>query len=208
MISSANPLIQVTAASQRLGVPVAVPPQKIVVDYSSPQVAKEMHVGHLRTTIVGDAIVRALEYLGHRVIRANHLGDWGTPFGMLIEHMLEAGEEATRQQLAAGDINPFYQAARVRFDSDPAFAERSRRRVVALQNGDAESVRLEPGYFVAHCSYGAALERQGELAAARQQYEDALRDFPNYPDAEQRLKHVKEMLDLSKASGLRLKEER
>src|SRR5579862_5868419 len=79
----------------RLGVPPADPVERIVVDYSAPNVAKEMHVGHLRTTVVGDAIVRVLEYLGHTVIRANHLGDWGTPFGMLIEHILDVGEEAT-----------------------------------------------------------------------------------------------------------------
>jgi arginyl-tRNA synthetase len=126
----------------RLGVPVASPALKVVVDYSAPNVAKEMHVGHLRTTVVGDAIVRILEQLGHTVVRANHLGDWGTPFGMLIEHLLDIGEAAAREQLTAGEITPFYQAARVTFDSDPAFAERARRRVVALQGGDAETLRL------------------------------------------------------------------
>jgi arginyl-tRNA synthetase len=126
----------------RLGVPVASPALKAVVDYSAPNVAKEMHVGHLRTTVVGDAIVRILEHLGHTVVRANHLGDWGTPFGMLIEHLLDIGEAAAREQLTAGEITPFYQAARVTFDSDPAFAERARRRVVALQGGDAETLRL------------------------------------------------------------------
>jgi arginyl-tRNA synthetase len=112
------------------------------VDYSAPNVAKEMHVGHLRTTVVGDVIARVLERLGHTVIRANHLGDWGTPFGMLIEHLLEVGEAAAKDALSAGEINAFYQAARRKFDSDPAFAERSRRRVVALQAGDGETLRL------------------------------------------------------------------
>ena len=96
-----------------------------------------MHVGHLRTTVVGDAVVRVLEYLGDKVIRANHIGDWGTQFGMLLEHLLDVGEEAANAQLAAGEINAFYQAAKAKFDADPSFAERSRRRVVALQAGDA-----------------------------------------------------------------------
>src|SRR5450432_3710454 len=91
----------------RLGVPLAEPAQKVVVDYSGPNVAKELHVGHLRATIVGDAIARILEYLGHTVIRAAHLGDWGTPFGMLIEHVLDVGEEVTHEQLSAGEITPF-----------------------------------------------------------------------------------------------------
>src|ERR1039457_3743280 len=82
-------------AAPRLGLSAAEPAEKVVVDYSGPNVAKELHVGHLRATIVGDAIVRILEYLGHTVIRAAHLGDWGTPFGMLIEHVLDVGEEVT-----------------------------------------------------------------------------------------------------------------
>jgi arginyl-tRNA synthetase len=127
---------------RRLGVPVADPAQNVVVDYSSPNVSKEMHVGHLRTTVVGDAIVRILGYLGHDVIRANHLGDWGTQFGLLIEHLLDVGEDTARQQLSAGEINAFYQAARVKFDRDPAFADRSRNRVVLLQGGDKETLRL------------------------------------------------------------------
>ncbi|MGN6176000.1 MAG: arginine--tRNA ligase [Streptosporangiaceae bacterium] len=127
---------------RRLGVPEANPAQNVVVDYSSPNVSKEMHVGHLRTTVVGDAIVRILEYLGHDVIRANHLGDWGTQFGLLVEHLLDVGEDTARQQLSAGEINTFYQAARVKFDRDPVFADRSRNRVVLLQSGDKETLRL------------------------------------------------------------------
>jgi arginyl-tRNA synthetase len=129
-------------ADPRAGVPLADPGQKVVVDYSSPNVVKEMHVGHLRTTVVGDAVVRVLEYLGHTVVRANHLGDWGTQFGMLIEYLLAVGEQAAREQLAAGEINAFYQAAQTRFDADPAFADAARRRVVALQGGDPGSIRL------------------------------------------------------------------
>ena len=126
----------------RLGVPVADPRQEIVVDYSSPNVAKEMHVGHLRTTVVGDAVVRILEYQGHEVIRANHLGDWGTQFGLMIEHLLDVGEDTALKQLSSGEVNAFYQAARAKFDGDPAFVERSRHRVVLLQGGDAETLRL------------------------------------------------------------------
>ena len=126
----------------RLDVARADPAQRVVVDYSSPNVAREMHVGHLRTTIVGDSVVRVLEYLGHTVIRANHIGDWGTQFGMLLEHLLDVGEESANEQLAAGEINAFYQAANAKFKADPSFAERSRLRVVALQAGDPETLRL------------------------------------------------------------------
>jgi len=129
-------------ADPALGIEQAAVPQRVVVDYSAPNVAKEMHVGHLRTTIVGDAFVRVLGRLGHEVIRANHIGDWGTQFGMLLEHLLDVGEDAAYAQLAAGEINAFYQAAKESFDADRAFAERARRRVVALQSGDPETLRL------------------------------------------------------------------
>jgi arginyl-tRNA synthetase len=129
-------------ADSRIGVPLAEPAQKVVVDYSGPNVAKELHAGHLRATVVGDAIVRVLEHLGHDVTRAAHLGDWGTQFGMLIEHALDVGEKATYDQLAAGEFTDFYQAARAKFDSDSGFADRSRRRVVELQAGDPQAMRL------------------------------------------------------------------
>ena len=128
---------------ERLGVPRVEHPQRTVVEYSSPNVAKEMHVGHLRTTIVGDAVARILEFLGHEVIRDNHIGDWGTPFGMLIEHLLDLGEDAAaRDDSSVSDLTAFYQAARAKFDTDEGFADRSRRRVVALQAGDPETLRL------------------------------------------------------------------
>ena len=131
------------AGERRLGAAEPpVPAEKVVVDYSGPNVAKELHVGHLRATVVGDAIVRVLEHLGYEVVRAAHLGDWGTQFGMLIEYALEIGDEATREQLSTGEFSAFYQAARARFDADPGFAGRSRRRVVTLQGGDEESLRL------------------------------------------------------------------
>jgi arginyl-tRNA synthetase len=129
-------------ADERLGVPRADPPQIIPVDYSAPNVAKEMHVGHLRTTVVGDAFVRAARFRGHRVIRQNHVGDWGTPFGMLIEHLLDVGEHSAEADQLKTDPNVFYQAARVAFESDPQFADRARRRVVLLQSGDEDTLRL------------------------------------------------------------------
>ncbi|MEU0482513.1 arginine--tRNA ligase [Streptosporangium sp. NPDC006013] len=126
----------------RAGVGVSASPQTVVIDYSAPNAAKEMHVGHLRTTIVGDALARVHEHLGNRVIRQNHLGDWGTPFGMLIEHLLDIGEEAAVAQLEAGEGNAYYQAARVKFDTDPEFNRRARARVVTLQAEEAETMRL------------------------------------------------------------------
>jgi arginyl-tRNA synthetase len=95
-----------------------------------------MHVGHLRTTIVGDAIVQVLEFAGHHVIRDNHVGDWGTPFGMLLEHLVDVGDESAEAGLLRTDPNAFYQSARVKFDSDPGFADRARERVVKLQSGN------------------------------------------------------------------------
>jgi arginyl-tRNA synthetase len=129
-------------ADDRLGVGPSDSPETIVIDYSAPNVAKEMHVGHLRSTVIGDACARLLSWLGHDVRRANHLGDWGTPFGMLIEHLLDLGEAEAAHELSVGDLNDFYRTARVKFDSDAAFAQRSRLRVVALQSGDETTLRL------------------------------------------------------------------
>jgi arginyl-tRNA synthetase len=125
-----------------LGVAQADPAPRVVVEYSSPNVAKEMHVGHLRTTIVGDALARILQFAGQDVIRDNHLGDWGTPFGMLIEHLLDVGEDSAEADQLRNDPNAFYQAARRKFDSDPEFAERARQRVVLLQGGDDGTLQL------------------------------------------------------------------
>jgi arginyl-tRNA synthetase len=126
----------------RLGLELVASPQTVVVEYSSPNVAKEMHVGHLRTTIVGDAIARVLEFAGHRVIRDNHVGDWGTPFGMLIEHLLDVGEDSAEAALLMTDPNAFYQAARHKFDTDPEFTERARSRLVRLQAGDPDTLAI------------------------------------------------------------------
>ncbi|WP_030442877.1 arginine--tRNA ligase [Actinoplanes subtropicus] len=133
----------------RLGVPPVAAPERIVLDYSGPNAAKELQIGHLRSTIIGDALARLLEWLGHEVIRANHLGDWGTPFGMLLEHMADLGGGENEHSL--GDLTDFYRAARRKFDedtqpsvrsgavagrSDGGFKARARLRVVALQAGD------------------------------------------------------------------------
>jgi len=129
-------------ADSRLGVPTAAEPDVAVVDYSAPNAAKQMHVGHLRSTIIGDAVTRLLVWLGHTVIRQNHIGEWGTPFGMLIEHLLDIGEAEAAHELSLGDLNAFYQAARAKFDADEAFQERSRQRVVLLQGGDERTMQL------------------------------------------------------------------
>jgi arginyl-tRNA synthetase len=131
----------VTGMGERLGVPLQKR-QTVPVDYSAPNVAKEMHVGHLRTTVVGDALVRTLEHLGHHVIRQNHVGDWGTPFGMLIEHLLTVGEDSPAARLLVTDPNTFYAAAREEFEGDPEFATRARARVVQLQAGDPDTLQL------------------------------------------------------------------
>lgn len=130
----------------RLAIPL--PEHEIVViDYSSVNAAKEMHVAHLRSAVVGDSLVRTLEALGHDVVRQNHLGDWGTAFGMLIEHLLEVGEGSDDAKLLESDPNSFYRAARAKFDASDKggagdFAVRARQRVATLQGGDDESLRL------------------------------------------------------------------
>jgi arginyl-tRNA synthetase len=134
-----GPLLDAMAADERLGVPPPARVETVVVDYSAPNVAKEMHIGHLRTTVLGDALARLLEWRGHHVVRANHLGDWGTPFGMLIEHLLDVG---AADSSSIGDLDGFYKDARAAFDADEEFRRRSRQRVVALQSGDPETNRL------------------------------------------------------------------
>jgi arginyl-tRNA synthetase len=101
-----------------------------------------MHVGHLRSTVIGDALVRMLEFVGHSVVRENHIGDWGTPFGMLIEHLIDLGETEAANELSVGDLDSFYRQARTKFDSNDEFKERARARVVLLQGGDEETLRM------------------------------------------------------------------
>ncbi len=115
-------------------------PQTVVIDYSSPNLAKEMHVGHLRSSIIGDSIARVLEHLGHHVIRQNHVGDWGTQFGMLVAYLVEQQKDNAAFELS--DLEQFYRAAKVRFDEDPAFADTAREYVVKLQGGDETVLAL------------------------------------------------------------------
>jgi arginyl-tRNA synthetase len=115
--------------------------ERIVLDYSGPNVAKEMHVGNLRSTIIGDALARILEWQGHEVVRVNHLGDWGTQFGMLIEFLLDNGSDDSPSH-SLGDLTRLYREARARFDSEEDFQRRARLRVVALQSGDPRSREL------------------------------------------------------------------
>ncbi len=125
----------------RLGIAKSSKIQKVIVDFSSPNIAKEMHVGHLRSTIIGDSIARILEFQGHDVLRLNHVGDWGTQFGMLIAHLREAYPDAltTANALDIGDLVNFYKQAKAHFDRDEVFKETARQEVVKLQSGDAES---------------------------------------------------------------------
>ncbi len=126
--------------SDRLGVP-EITPQTVVVDYSSPNLAKEMHVGHLRSSIIGDAVVRTLEFLGAKVIRQNHVGDWGTQFGMLLAYMEEQKGEQDGEMLLS-DLEEFYRNSKKRFDESEDFANHARELVVALQSGDEHCNRL------------------------------------------------------------------
>jgi arginyl-tRNA synthetase len=144
------------AADPRLGVPHTLQPERVVVDYSSPNIAKELTVGHLRSTVIGDAAARLLEWLGHDVVRVNHLGDWGTAFGMLIEHL--GPDDAA----SITDLTAFYQAARARFEADEDFRTRSRLRVVALQRGDEPTLRQWRHFVAASQRYLlAAYDRLG-----------------------------------------------
>ncbi len=153
--------------------------QRVVVDYSSPNLAKEMHVGHLRSTIIGDALARVLEKLGHEVIRQNHVGDWGTQFGMLLAHLEDVDGDS--DELA--DLENFYRAAKAQFDSDPEFAERSRGKVVSLQAGDP-AIRAQWQKFIeislTHCQQtydrlGVTLEMTDVMAESA--YNDELPDI-------------------------------
>ena len=133
--------LQSVASDDRLGIPL-LPMDKVIVDYSSPNIAKEMHVGHLRTTVIGESLARILEFLGYDVLRLNHIGDWGTGFGMLIAFLQDAHPEALTDpdSFNLGDLTAFYKRAKLRFDEDPEFKERARLEVVKLQGGDPDSL--------------------------------------------------------------------
>jgi len=130
--------LKALTTDDRLGVAPTKAPQKVIVDFSSPNIAKEMHVGHLRSTIIGDSIARVLEFVGHDVLRLNHVGDWGTQFGMLITHLREVSPDALScpEAVEIGDLVAFYKQAKRRFDEDDDFKGRSRQAVVDLQSGD------------------------------------------------------------------------
>jgi arginyl-tRNA synthetase len=127
---------------KRLGIPLPAKKQRIIVEFSSPNIAKEMHVGHLRSTIIGDALARLFEFLGHEVMRLNHVGDWGTAFGMLIAYMKEevADVLSGKQKTDLPSLMGWYRASKKKFDEDPDFKTRARQAVVALQRGDREEI--------------------------------------------------------------------
>ncbi|WP_369742863.1 arginine--tRNA ligase [Pseudidiomarina sp. PP-1MA] len=157
-------------ASATTGIQAAPAPKTIVIDYSSPNLAKEMHVGHLRSAIIGDAVARVQELLGHKVVRQNHVGDWGTQFGMLLAHMEELGDAELDMQLS--NLETFYKAAKKRFDDSPEFANRARELVVALQSGEARCRQLWQQFIdvsLSHCQevydrLGVALTRADVMA--------------------------------------------
>lgn len=151
--------LQAALDSPTLNVPASDPAQRVVIDYSSPNLAKEMHVGHLRSTIIGDAVARVLEFLGNQVIRQNHVGDWGTQFGMLLAYLEEKPAEAEAE---LEDLENFYRLAKQRFDESEEFANRSRERVVQLQAGDPHCLQLWQRFnsiSLGHCH--AVYERLG-----------------------------------------------
>ncbi|MFW6730881.1 MAG: arginine--tRNA ligase [Synechococcus sp.] len=135
--------VQARLGDPRLGVPEVATPETVIVDFSSPNIAKEMHVGHLRSTIIGDCLARVLEFRGNRVLRLNHVGDWGTQFGMLITHLKQVAPEAltTPDSVDLGDLVAFYRQAKQRFDDDGDFQATAREEVVRLQGGDSLSLR-------------------------------------------------------------------
>ena len=153
-------------------------PQRAVIDYSAPNVAKQMHVGHLRTTIIGDCFNRVLTALGHEVIPQNHIGDWGTQFGMLVEHIIETGTDVTALDLAGAE--QLYKDSKKHFDDDPGFATRARARVVKLQGGDQETLAIWRQLIaVSLAGFNAAYQRLGVLLtdadlAGESTYNDAL----------------------------------
>ena len=183
----------VMLADPRLGVPGPHAPQRIVVDYSAPNVAKQMHVGHLRSTIIGDAIARVLGFLGHEVIRQNHVGDWGTQFGMLIENLLDQGFDPD-SGTTAGELTAVYKAAKQRFDTEPDFAERARQRVVKLQRGDEPTLAVwralveQSKHYFQSVYERLGVELEPEDVRGESFYNDRLEGILNRLDAEGQLK--------------------
>ena len=164
--------------SGHLGIRKTEQPQTVVIDYSSPNLAKEMHVGHLRSSIIGDSISRVLEFMGNTVIRQNHVGDWGTQFGMLVAYLVEQQKDNAAFELA--DLEQFYRAAKVRFDEDPAFADTAREYVVKLQGGDETVLALWKQFVDISLSHAQAvydtlgLKLRPEDVAGESKYNDDL----------------------------------
>jgi len=134
--------LELALSTDKLNISQVDTPQTVVIDYSAPNLAKEMHVGHLRSTIIGDALVRVLEFIGHKVIRQNHVGDWGTQFGMLLAHLNSLKASGTELSMQLSDLEGFYRDAKKRFDDEEGFAENARDYVVKLQAGDADCLAL------------------------------------------------------------------
>ena len=164
--------------SGHLGIRKTEQPQTVVIDYSSPNLAKEMHVGHLRSSIIGDSISRVLEFMGNTVVRQNHVGDWGTQFGMLVAYLVEQQKDNAAFELA--DLEQFYRAAKVRFDEDPAFADTAREYVVKLQGGDETVLALWKQFVDISLSHAQAvydtlgLKLRPEDVAGESKYNDDL----------------------------------
>ena len=170
--------IQTALNDARFGIAKTDKPQTVVIDYSSPNLAKEMHVGHLRSSIIGDSISRVLEFMGNTVIRQNHVGDWGTQFGMLVAYLVEQQKDNAAFELA--DLEQFYRAAKVRFDEDPAFADTAREYVVKLQGGDEAVLALWKQFVDISLSHAQAvydtlgLKLRPEDVAGESKYNDDL----------------------------------
>ena len=167
----------------RFGVAKTDKPQTVVIDYSSPNLAKEMHVGHLRSSIIGDSISRVLEFMGNTVVRQNHVGDWGTQFGMLVAYLVEQQKDNAAFELA--DLEQFYRAAKVRFDEDAAFADTAREYVVKLQGGDETVLALWKQFVDISLSHAQAvydtlgLKLRPEDVAGESKYNDDLQPVVN-----------------------------
>ena len=155
------------STNANLGVSQSATPQNVVVDYSAPNLAKEMHVGHLRSTIIGDAVVRALEFRGEHVIRQNHMGDWGTQFGMLLAHLSDKLASNEVAETALSDLENFYREAKVRFDNEDGFADRARDYVVKLQGGDTHCATLWQQFIDISISHSEDIYKKLNVTLAR-----------------------------------------
>lgn len=159
--------LALAAQSPRLNIEQETP-QTVVVDYSAPNLAKEMHVGHLRSSIIGDAVVKALEFMGHKVIRQNHMGDWGTQFGMLLAHLSDKLESNQVAETALSDLENFYREAKVRFDNEEGFADRARDYVVKLQGGDSHCLQLWQNFIDVSVAHSEEVYQKLKVSLSRQ----------------------------------------